>query len=85
MVHESNPQTSTTAIRRVPPGAGTPQLFARAGAPVAAIPGATLVEAELGRLYETGHYVWTARIAGPGITSANDRVAFLTLPGARRR
>ena len=81
VVHESNPQAPTTAILRVPPGAGTVQLFARAGAPVAAIPGATLVEAELGRLYETGHYIWTARIAGPGITSANDRVALLTVPG----
>ncbi len=81
VVHELDPQSPIPAILRVPPGSQAPQLFAHVGGSLGAVPGASLVGIDLGRLYETGHYLWTARIAGPGITAANDRVALLTAPG----
>jgi hypothetical protein len=80
VVHESDPFTPTAAIFRAAPGEMTLRLFARAGGNVPGIGGATFTAIGIGHLLETGHYFWTARIEGAGVTPQNDRVAFLTHP-----
>lgn len=85
VVHESDPFTPTAAIYRVRPGETAVRLFARAGGDVPGIPGATFAAMDMGRLFDTGHYIWTARIQGSGVTAANDRVAFVTSPDGSTR
>jgi hypothetical protein len=78
IVHESAPSTPRAAIFHIRPGSTTIELLAAAGRQAPGLPGFTLLEAQIGRLFETGHYLWVGRARGE---SGNEvRGVFLTHP-----
>ena len=82
VVHEDQPTGPVgSGIFRIPSNSSAIELLARRGGPVPDVPGAVFAEIAIGRLFDTGHYIWTARLAGDGVTSANDLGAFVTHGG----
>jgi hypothetical protein len=66
------------AIFRIPAGSPAIELVARRGGAVPGVPGATFTEMAIGRLFDTGDYLWMGRFQGEGVDASNDQGAFLT-------
>jgi hypothetical protein len=85
VAHQSSPQSPLPGIFRIRAGSNAITLVVRAGAPAPGLPGLTLAEANIGRLFETGDYVWRGRLQGPGVDAGNDLALFLTDPAGVTR
>ena len=85
VAHEADPATPRPGIFRIRGGSSAIELFAAVGGPAPGLPGVTLAEARIGRLFESGHYLWLARLQGAGVDASNDRAAFLTEPSGVTR
>lgn len=66
------------AIFRIRGGTSAIELVARSGGPVPDVPGASFTAMTIGRLFDTGDYVWLGRFEGAGIDGTNDQGVFLT-------
>jgi hypothetical protein len=82
VAEETDPENPNPepGIFRVPAGSSQIELFTRRSTPAPDIPGATFTEMRIGRLFDTGHYLWVGLLQGEGVDPSNDLAAFLTDP-----
>lgn len=66
------------AIFRIPAGSPVIELVARRGGSVPGVTDATFREMTIGRLFDTGDYLWSGRFEGEGVDPSNDQGVFLT-------
>ena len=85
VAHQANPQSPLPGIFRIRAGSSAITLVVRAGGPAPGLPGLTLAEASIGRLFDTGDYLWRGRLQGPGVNSSNDLALFLSDPAGVTR